>query len=171
MKQLSILVFVLILSLALAACSAVQLPGAAEASQPASQPQAQQTGVAETAQPLEQTGSQDMLRSDTQGAVTLEVTPTNLSDPGDELLFEISMNTHSVDLSMDLAALATLTADNGNSVQASLWDAPRGGHHVSGTLSFPASVDGKPLLDGATKLTLTINDVDAPERVFTWDLE
>jgi hypothetical protein len=171
MKQLSILLFVMILGLALAACSAVQLPDAAVASEPTSQPQAQQPGVAGTAQPLEQTGSQDMMRLDSQGAVTLEVTPTNLSDPGDELVFEISMNTHSVDLSMDLASLATLTADNGSIVQASLWDAPRGGHHVSGTLSFPASMDGKPVLDGATRLTLTINDVDAPERVFIWDLE
>lgn len=171
MKQLSILLFVMTLGSALAACSAVQLPGAAVASEPTSQPQAQQPGVAETAQPLEQTGSQDMMRSDSQGAVTMEVTLTNLSDPGDELVFEISMNTHSVDLSMDLAELATLTADNGNTVQASLWDAPRGGHHVSGTLSFPASVDGKQVLDGATRLTLTINDVDARERVFTWDLE
>ncbi len=47
---------------------------------------------------------------------------------------------------------------------------PTGGHHVSGTLSFPASVEGKPVLDGATKLTLTIKSVDAPERVFIWDL-
>ena len=72
---------------------------------------------------------------------------------------------------MDLANLATLTTDSGRTVQATLWDAPRGGHHVSGTLSFPASVDGKALLDGVTKLTLTIKDVDAPQRAFTWDLQ
>jgi hypothetical protein len=81
------------------------------------------------------------------------------------------MDTHSIDLSMDLAALATLTTDNGQSVQATVWDAPLGGHHVSGTLSFPASVEGKAILDGASRPTLIIKDVDASERVFTWDLK
>lgn len=80
------------------------------------------------------------------------------------------MSTHSIDLSMDLATLATLTTDNGRTVQAMLWNAPSGGHHVSGTLSFPASVDGDLLLDGATKVILTIENVDASKRVFTWDL-
>jgi hypothetical protein len=45
-----------------------------------------------------------------------------------------------------------------------------GGHHVGGTLSFPASVDGVSLLDGARVLTMTIRDVDIPERIFTWQL-
>ena len=114
--------------------------------------------------------SQDMTLSDDQGAVTVKVKPDNLRNPGNALVFEISMSTHSVELSMDLASLATLTTDNGRIVQATEWDAPRGGHHVSGTLSFPTIVDGTPLLDGATKLTLTIIDVGAQERVFTWDM-
>lgn len=112
----------------------------------------------------------DLFREDNQGAVTVEVIPLNLDTPGDTLDFEVAMNTHSVDLSMDLAALATLEADTGLSVVPATWDGPRGGHHVSGTLSFPASVDGEPLLEGARKLTLTIRDVDAPERVFVWEL-
>ena len=93
-----------------------------------------------------------------------------LGSQAGKLAFEVSLNTHSVDLSMDLAALATLAADTGLTVQADAWDAPRGGHHVSGTLSFPSSVDGKEILDGAAKLTLTIKDVDVPERTFAWDL-
>ncbi len=80
------------------------------------------------------------------------------------------MNTHSVNLGMDLAALGTLTTDTGRAVRATVWDALKGGHHVSGRLSFPASVDGTPLLNGAKKLTLTLQNVDAPERTFTWDL-
>lgn len=109
-------------------------------------------------------------RLDEQGAVTVAVTPLNLGNPEDTLDFEIAMNTHSVDLSMDLAQLATLTTDTGKSVEATAWDAPSGGHHVSGTLSFPAAVDGAPLLEGVSTLTLTIRDVDVPERVFVWDL-
>jgi len=111
-----------------------------------------------------------LARTDEQGAVVVEVTPLNLIDPGETIEFEIGMNTHSIDLSMDLAALATLTTDTGKTVQASLWDAPGGGHHVSGKLIFPALADGQPVLEGAKELTLAIKDLDAPERIFSWVL-
>ena len=107
---------------------------------------------------------------DEQGNVSVSVTPINLSGPDTSLDFEVAMETHSVDLGMDLATLATLEADNGRSVSATLWDATPGGHHVSGTLSFPATADEALLLDNATRLTMTIRDVDAPVRVFTWDV-
>jgi hypothetical protein len=107
---------------------------------------------------------------DEQGAVVVSVEPINLDEPDDTLDFQVGMNTHSIDLSMDLAELATLTTDTGKTVQAVLWDAPRSGHHVSGLLSFPARVDSAAVLDGASTLTLIIRDVDAPERVFTWSL-
>ena len=113
----------------------------------------------------------DLTRSDGQGAVTVEVTPLNLNNPSDKLEFDISLNTHSVDLNMDLATLATLTSDTGIIVQATLWDATPGGHHVSGKLIFPATKDGKSILEGASKLTLTIVNVDAPSRVFEWQLK
>jgi len=103
--------------------------------------------------------------------VTVEITPSNLSDPSDRLDFDVAMNTHSVDLSMDLATLATLSTDTGITVQATLWDAQPGGHHVSGKLIFPATKDGKPILEGAGRLTLTIVNVDAPSRVFEWQLQ
>ena len=109
--------------------------------------------------------------TDNQGAVTVTVTPPELLDQRDELKFEVSMNTHSVDLGMNLGDLATLRTDTGLTVQADNWDAPSGGHHVSGTLSFPATVNGKPLLQSATQLTLTIKDVDAAQRVFSWILQ
>lgn len=107
---------------------------------------------------------------DEQGAVSVAVTPVNLSEDAATLDFEVSMNTHSVELDMDLAALATLTTDNGRTVIATLWDAMPGGHHVSGVLSFPAVVGETAVLEGAAQLTLTIRDVDAAERVFVWSL-
>jgi hypothetical protein len=103
--------------------------------------------------------------------VTVEVTPINLGMVGDNLVFDIAMNTHSVDLSMDLAQLSTLTTDAGKDIQAISWDAPRGGHHISGELVFPALVDGISILDGASKITLQIRDVDATMRTFEWDLQ
>ena len=116
-------------------------------------------------------GSSELARVDEQGAVIFDVTPLNLGTPADTLNFDVAMNTHSVDLSMDLAALSTLSTDNGVIVQASKWDAATGGHHVEGTLIFPSMQDGTSILEGASKLTLTIVDVDVPSRVFEWELQ
>ncbi len=109
-------------------------------------------------------------RSDNQGAIVVEITPVDLAASGDTLAFNVSLETHSVDLSMDLAAVSALTTDTGRSVNALSWDAPKGGHHVSGTLIFPANIDGARVLSGASKLTITITGLDAPTRTFAWDL-
>ena len=114
--------------------------------------------------------SGELTRGDQQGAVAVTVTPLNLANSSELLEFDVALETHSVDLSMDLAMLSSLTTDTGVTVQATLWDAPRGGHHVSGKLIFPALSDGRPILEGASRLTLTILDVDAPSRVFEWQL-
>jgi len=113
----------------------------------------------------------ELTRMDQQGMVIVEVTPMNFGMPGDSIIFEVSMNTHSVDLSMDLAKLSTLSTDTGRVIQAVSWDAPIGGHHVSGELVFPALVDGVSVFDGAAKFTLQIKDVDAPMRTFEWSLQ
>ncbi len=114
---------------------------------------------------------QDLARTDGQGAVEVEVTPNNLTNPGETLDFAVGLNTHSVNLNMDLATLATLKTDTELSVNASSWNGESGGHHVSGSLTFPAKVDGKSLLEGAKVLTLVIKNVDAPERTFSWNLQ
>jgi hypothetical protein len=115
--------------------------------------------------------SDELTRLDEQGAVVFEVTPLNLGTPADTVEFDVAMNTHSVDLSMDLATLSTLSTDTGFTVQASKWDAVPGGHHVEGRLIFPSAQDGKSILEGTTNLTLTIVNVDAPSRVFEWELK
>jgi len=115
--------------------------------------------------------SADLVRTGTQGAVQFKVTPLNLVNPGESFDFEVDMNTHSVDLGMNLADLASLTTDNGRKVTAQKWEAPGGGHHVAGKLRFPTTVDGTPLLKGATKVMLSLKNIDAPERVFTWELK
>ena len=145
-------------SLVLAACSAAT-PASDQA------PSESPSGSEEAANT-----SNSLTRSDAQGAVTVNVTPLNLDNPSDQLEFDIALETHSVDLSMDLATLATLTTDTGISVQATTWDAPRGVHHVEGKLIFPATKDGKTILEDASKLTLTITDVDAASRLFEWPI-
>jgi len=117
------------------------------------------------------TGNESLTRVDQQGAVSIEVTPLNLGAAADDLEFEVAMNTHSVDLSMDLAALATLRTDTVLTIPALVWNGPGGGHHVSGRLDFLAREEGRSILDGVRRLTLTIVNVDAPWRSFEWDLK
>lgn len=116
-------------------------------------------------------GNEEMTRVDEQGAVIVQATPLNLGTPAETLEFDVSLSTHSVDLSMDLAVLSTLTTNTGLSIQPTSWDGPRGGHHLQGKLIFPVMQAGKSILEGVSKLTLTITNVDAPARVFEWDLK
>jgi hypothetical protein len=150
---------ILILSLVLSACSASSTPPQTDP-----QPDAASTDSSSPS-------NDSAMRIDQQGAIIVEITPLNLDAPTDTLEFNVVMTTHSIDLIMDLATLATLTTDTGVSVESSLWDAPLGGHHVEGKLIFPTTKDGKPILEGATKLTLTILNVDVPSRIFEWELK
>lgn len=152
----SILFIISLLALILAACSGtdVQTP----VSQPASTENASQNQTS----PLE--------RQDNQGAVMVTITPINLDNTGETLDFTVTLETHSVELDMDLPSLSTLKTDTGITVKGATWNGSSGGHHVEGTLSFPISQDGKPVLQDAKALTLMIQNVDAPERTFTWDL-
>lgn len=163
---------ILISLFALSACSVAD-PGPTQGgSQPVVPTQGRPDPVSMEPTALEEDSANlsGLARVDRQGQVVVEVTPVDLDAPAGSIEFEIVMNTHSVDLSMDLALLSTLTTDTGVTIQASLWDAPRGGHHVSGRLIFPATLDGISILDGATRLTLTILDVDVTTRIFEWQL-
>ena len=166
MKRL--LIFLLPLALGLAACAPAATP--AQLPAPATEPAATDLPPTSAAIPTVEAAG-DLVRVDEQGMVAVQVTPLNLDPAAESLDFEIAMNTHSVDLSMDLSTLSTLTTDTGLSVQPNKWDAPSGGHHVSGMLSFPSTQDGKAILEGAGKLTLIILNVDAPSRVFEWELK
>ena len=98
--------------------------------------------------------------------VTVDVTPVTFA-VGQPAKFEVSMNTHSVELGVDLIAVSTLTDDQGKEYRPVSWDGTGpGGHHRSGVLEFPA-LEGTP-----RSVTLVIRDIaKVPERVFQWDLE
>lgn len=85
--------------------------------------------------------------------------------------FSIVLDTHSVALDgYDLRQLAVLRV-NGSIVSPLSWDAPAGGHHRSGRLTFPArAADGDPLLTAQTpQFELILRGIgDVPERVLTW---
>jgi hypothetical protein len=95
------------------------------------------------------------------GGVTIAAT---LLAQAPTITFKVALNTHSVGLDgYDLRQLATLRVDQGAPVQAGGWDAPAGGHHREGTLSFPADAAD------ARAIELVIREVGSvPERVLQW---
>src|SRR5262249_46204861 len=68
-------------------------------------------------------------------------------------IFSVAMNTHAIDLDgYDLTHLAVLRIDGGREVQPTSWEAPKGGHHRTGTLTFPTTAaDGTPLIAPSTR--------------------
>jgi len=109
-------------------------------------------------------------QSNEGGQVTVTVT---WRGPEAGPVFVIVMDTHSVDLdSYDLQELAVLRTGDGKELRPSGWDAPKGGHHRKGNLTFPATtVDGSPLIGPTTHaLQLVLRDIAGiPERVFQWE--
>lgn len=87
-------------------------------------------------------------------------------------VFTVAMDTHAVDLDgYDLKQLAVLRIDGAREVLPAGWDAPTGGHHREGTLTFPATAaDGRPLIGSDTRtIELIIRDMaGVPERSFRW---
>lgn len=88
------------------------------------------------------------------------------------LTFKVVLDTHSVNLDdYDLAQLAVVRTDQGQEVAPISWQAPLGGHHREGTLTFPWTTDdGTSLLGGGTRaIELVIRNVaGVPERSFRW---
>ena len=105
-------------------------------------------------------------KSSRENMVRVDVTPLDCT-PGKAAKFQIRMNTHSVDLGYDVAALSTLKDNQGREYRPVSWQgSPPGGHHRSGILEFPA-LEGNP-----NRVTLVIKDIaDVPERTFEWKLE
>jgi hypothetical protein len=103
----------------------------------------------------------NVTRTNEGGGVTIAAT---LLAQEPTITFAVALDTHSVALDgYDLRQLATLRVDQGSPTQPSGWDAPAGGHHRAGTLSFPA-----PAAD-ARAIELVIREVGGvPERVLQW---
>lgn len=99
----------------------------------------------------------------TMGVVSVEVTPVSV-EMGKELVFDLTMNNHSIDLDYDYAQIASLTDDQGNSYKPIQWTGNSSGHHVKGELIFPV------LSDKVKQLTLTLKGVDNKTEDFNWQL-
>jgi hypothetical protein len=99
--------------------------------------------------------------------VTVSVRPLDLSAAAKRWTFEVVLDTHSADLSDDLAKTAVLVGDRGAEHRPTSWQGdPPGGHHRKGTLDF-APVAPRP---GVVELRIQRSGEPAP-RVFRWQLE
>ena len=147
--RISVLGLVAALALILAACGGSGSAGAPSSTSPAASGAGTQTSEG--------------------GNVTVKVTWQGTATGP---VFTVAMDTHSVDLDRyDLRQLAVLRTDQGQEIQPTGWDAPKGGHHREGTLTFPATTaDGQPFLGPNTRsVELVIRNVaGVPERILRW---
>lgn len=103
--------------------------------------------------------------SDTQGSVTVNVTPTLLSSKDLQWKFDVGFNTHSIELDQDITKISVLVDDQGKEYKPIRWEgAGPGGHHREGTLVFN-QISPMP-----KSITLKILGVDAPVRSFVWSI-
>ncbi|MEK9173112.1 MAG: hypothetical protein AAB594_00880 [Patescibacteria group bacterium] len=102
-----------------------------------------------------------------EGGVEVAVTPINLATDSPRWFFNVSLNTHSVELSEDLVSVSRLVMDSGEVLNPTAWEGdPPGGHHRGGTLTFVAPTKS---LSSVTLKILEVGGV--PEREFKWDLK
>ena len=99
--------------------------------------------------------------------VAVAVTPGNLGADARVWDFAVVLDTHSQDLSDDLAKTAVLADDKGREFKALGWDgAAPGGHHRKGVLTFNA-VAPRPQ---SVELRISRASEQRP-RTFRWDLK
>ena len=100
------------------------------------------------------------------GQVTVVV---DWAGPATGAVFDVTLDTHSVDLDALELRDAVLRNDRGETLGARPWAAPKGGHHRRGTLTFDG--DGAPFLAGARWIELVVRGVgDLPERTLRWEV-
>jgi hypothetical protein len=112
----------------------------------------------------------DLRRTNDEGPVEMAVLYLNplRQEAGQELSFEVRMNTHSVGLdAYKMENISFLRIDGGTEQKALGWFKPGGGgHHRSGVLKFAG-----PIPSGAQSLQVIIRGIGGvQERVFEWKL-
>ncbi|EKD57324.1 MAG: hypothetical protein ACD_57C00344G0006 [uncultured bacterium] len=114
-------------------------------------------------------GRQEVLSTQTnsEGQVTVKVTPKDLSQSSSSWDFEIVLDTHSGNLDQNLTEISILIDDKENRFTPVAWEGdPPQGHHRSGILKF------KRLSPKPKSIELRIEKMgDVNERSFKWELQ
>lgn len=103
------------------------------------------------------------IKENTEDSITVSAKPIKLSSK-ENVVFEISLNTHSVELNYNLKELAVLIDEKGREYKPVSWDGEVGGHHLSGNLTFPS------LGKNTKSFQLKIRNIAGIERIFSWNL-
>lgn len=105
-------------------------------------------------------------QTNSEGTVTVKVTPRNISEDKKTWQFQIVLDTHTGSLDEDLTKNAVLTSDQGE-LQPTTWEGtPPGGHHREGVLIFSA------FQQRPQSVTLILRSVGGvSERRFSWNLK
>lgn len=97
------------------------------------------------------------------GSVEVEIKPENLV-PGQKILLNITLNTHSVDLGYDYTKIITAKDDKGNEYKALKWTGGESGHHLTGELVM------EELSEDAGAIRVNLEGIDNQKEVFEWEL-
>lgn len=105
-------------------------------------------------------------QSSVDKGVTVKVTPKAIGAADSRWEFSVVLDTHSADINDDLVQSASLTTDNGRTLEPASWTgAGPGGHHREGVLAFdvpaprPASIELRIVRPG-----------ESAPRTFRWQL-
>ena len=87
-----------------------------------------------------------------------------LSTEASQWKFDIVMDTHSVELSQNMAKSAVLIDDHGKEYKPFNWEGPTGGHHREGVLIF------NQITPTPESIKLKISGIGDVIRSFDWQL-
>ena len=105
-------------------------------------------------------------KTDNQAAVSITVTPIDISSQSKEWKFDIVMDTHSVELDQDMTESAVLIDGQDKEYKPIGWEGPSGGHHREGVLVFD------PIEPMPKYIELKIKNIGGvTERLFKWTIE
>lgn len=107
------------------------------------------------------------LQTSQENGVEVVVQPIGIGGASSTWNFGIGINTHSGDLTDNVATGATLSDGRGRSYPALVWEGdPPGGHHRRGILKF------KPISPLPSEIVLTIREIGGvSERKFVWQIK
>jgi hypothetical protein len=110
----------------------------------------------------------ELTKTNSEGAVAIKTTLLAEKSSKDQLVFEVVMNTHSVDLTQyDLTQLASISfgVDSNNSGVFEWDSANRDSHHMMGNLVWKGTLD-----NNYKTISLNLNNIDGISlRNFTWE--
>lgn len=106
-------------------------------------------------------------QKNSEGSVTVKITPENISKDKKTWQFQVILDTHTGSLDENLTKSAELTDEKRNKLLPLSWDGdPPGGHHREGVLTFPA------FQERPQSVTLILRAVGGiSERKFSWNVQ